>query len=178
MKRIILTLATFLITTVFALAQDSPTAKLFAKYSGKDGFTTVSISKELFGLFSNIDSEDQDMQDVKDMMNQLEGIKILMYDADDGSENELANFRNEMSKFNLDGFSELMTVKEKGEQVTFLARKNGENVSELLLLLDEGDEAGFISITGNIDMNTVAKLSKTMKIEGMDKLEKLDENDK
>lgn len=175
MKRLILILSALIFSTASILAQDSPTTKLYAKYGGQDGFTTVSISKELFGMFSSIDSEDPEMKDVKAMMEQLEGIRILMYEADDASNAQLKSFKEELSRFNLEGFSELMVVKEKGEEVKFMAKKKGDKVGELLLIIDEGNEAGFISITGMIDMNTVAKLSKTMKMEGMDKLEKLEE---
>ena len=175
MKRLILILSVLVFSCVTMFAQDSPTTKLYTKYGGKDGFTTVSISKELFGMFSSIDSEDPEMKDVKAMMEQLEGIRILMYEAGDANDSQLKSFREELSKFNLEGFSELMVVKEKGEEVRFMAKKKGDKIGELLLIIDEGNEAGFISITGLIDMNTVAKLSKTMKLEGMDKLEKLEE---
>lgn len=36
-------------------AQNSAALGLFDKYSGKDGYTTVSISKELFGMFAEME---------------------------------------------------------------------------------------------------------------------------
>ena len=171
----------FLVTTMFlffaftALAQESPTSKLFDKYSGKDGFTTVSISKELFGMFASIDTTDADAKQVKDMMSQLDGIHILMYEDGDSDNSVLSRFKDELGKINTSGYSELMTVKEKGEAVKFLAMKKGDKISELLLLINSDKEAGFISITGLIDMNTIAKLSKVMHMEGMENLEKLHE---
>jgi len=67
-----------------------------------------------------------------------------------------------------------MNVKEKDQEVKFMAKKNDGKISELLLLINEPNEAGFISIVGNIDINTVSKLSKTIHMDGMDELEKLD----
>jgi hypothetical protein len=171
----------FLITMMFlffaftAAAQDSPTARLFDKYGGEDGYTTVTISKELFGMFSDIDSDDPDAQEIKEMMSQLEGIQILMYESETEGDAELSRFKDEISKINASGYTELMVVKEKGEEVRFLALKKGDKIGELLLLINSGNEAGFVSITGLIDMNTVAKLSKAMNLEGMDNLEKLEE---
>lgn len=164
----------FLFTGFSLMAQDSPTAKLFDKYSGKDGYTTVSISKDLFGMFADIDSDNPDAQEIKEMMSQLDGIKILMYEAETETDSELTRFRDEVMKVNASGFTELMVVKEKGEEVKFLAKKKGDKIGELLLLINNGKEVGFISISGMIDMNTVAKLSKTMNLHGMDNLEKLD----
>ena len=156
-------------------AQTSSAIALFDKYGGKDGYTTVSISKELFGMFASIDSDDPDMKDVKAMMEQLEGIKILMYEAETADDAELGRFKGEISKLQTAGLSELMVVKEKGEEVKFLAQKKGDKIGELLLVINGDKEAGFITIIGTIDMNTIGKLSKSMHIEGMDKLEKLNE---
>jgi hypothetical protein len=167
----------FLFASFTMMAQDSPTKKLYDKYGGKEGYTTVTISKELFGMFAEIDSDDPDAQEIKEMMSQLDGIQILMYEAKDESDAELKKFKDEISKVKAEDYTELMMVKESDEEVKFLARKKDDKIGELLLLINSGKEAGFVSIVGLIDMNTVAKLSKTMNIEGMDKLNKLEDED-
>jgi hypothetical protein len=181
MKKLILIILTVLFagSLQMANAQDSPTNKLFEKYSGKDGFTTVSISKDLFSLFSNINSDDPDAKEVKDMMTKLDGIHVLMLENKDNVDpSTLQNFKNELSKIKTDNYSDLMTVKESGQEVKFLVKKKGDNIGELLLLINSGDEVGFVSITGDIDMNTISKLSKSMKFDGMENLQKLDEENK
>ena len=177
MKRTILAALTMLLLMSSQLmnAQNSSALALFDKYGGKDGYTTVSISKELFGMFADMDTEDPEMQDVKAMMEQLDGIKILMYETDYAASTELAGFKTEVSKLQVDGYTELMVVKQTGEEVKFLSKKKGEKIGELLLVISGEKEAGFISITGTIDMATIGKLSKAMNFEGMDKLEKLNE---
>jgi len=177
MKRTILAALTLLLlmSTQLVNAQSSSAIALFDKYGGKDGYTTVSISKELFGMFADMDAEDPDMVEVKAMMEQLEGIKILMYETEADGDAELAKFKGEVSKLQVEGFSELMVVKQTGEEVKFLAKKKGDKIGELLLVINGEKEAGFIIITGTIDMNTIGKLSKTMNIDGMDKLDQLNE---
>ena len=177
MKRTILAALTMLLlmSTQLLNAQNSSAIALFDKYGSKDGYTTVSISKELFGMFADMDSEDPDMKDVKLMMEQLDGIKILMYETENADNAELASFKNEFSKLQVSGFSELMVVKQPGEEVKFLAMKKGDKIGELLLVINGEKEAGFITITGTIDMNTIGKLSKTMNFDGMDNLEKINE---
>lgn len=180
MKRTILTAITmlFLTSTQLLNAQSSSAIALFDKYGGKDGYTTVSISKDLFGMFADMDSDDPDMVEVKAMMEQLEGIKILMYETEADGDAELTRFRGEVGKLQVEGFNELMVVKQTGEEVKFLAKKKGDKIGELLLLINGDKEAGFIVITGTIDMNTIGKLSKTMHFDGMDNLEKLNEEKK
>lgn len=180
MKRLIFLTATMLLlcSWQFAAAQ-SPTDKIYKKYNGADGFTTIQISSELFGLFADIDADDPEMKDMKEMMEQLQGIRILMYDlSDKGSDfKQYQDFREAIDKLDLEGYSELMIVKEGGQEVKFLVSKKGDRIGELLMLINEGEEAGFISITGDIDLNTVGKLSKSMNMKGMENLEKLEKKE-
>jgi hypothetical protein len=177
MKRTILAAITmlFLMSAQLVNAQASAALALFDQYGGKDGYTTVSISKELFGMFASLDTNDKDMAEVKAMMEQLDGIKILMYENETSDDAELAKFKGEIGKLQVSGYTELMVVKQTGEEVKFLSKKKGDKIGELLLIISGEKEAGFISITGTIDMNTIGKLSKAMNFEGMDNLEKLDQ---
>lgn len=158
-------------------AQNSAALSLYDKYGGKEGYTTVSISKELFSMFAEMETDDPDMLEVKQMMDELDGIKVLMYEAEDASDAELASFKSEVAKIQVQGYTELMVVKEKGEEVKFLSMKKGDKIGELLLLINGEKEAGFVTITGLIDMKTVGKLSKAMNFEGMDKLDELNKEE-
>jgi len=176
MKKLLITLLTslFLIPLV-SNGQTSPTDELFEKYSGEEGYTTVHISKELFGMLSQIDDQgDPKTKEMKDAMSQLEFVRILMLE-DCADASKLKSFKEELEQFEVKDFKELMIVKEQKEEVKFLARQNSDDmIEELLLVIDSDDEAGFISIVGIIDMNTISKLSHTMGIQGMENLEELE----
>jgi hypothetical protein len=180
MKKFILTTAAMIMLLIpLRTFSQSTTDDLFEKYGAKDGFTTVHITKELFSLFGEIaeESDDEDASDLKNVINGLDYIRILMYE--NSNDNEYADpgifreFKDDLKKVQLKNFAELMTVSEPGETVKFLIRKNGKNIKELLLLINQKDEAGFISITGNIDLKSIAKLSKAMNIDGLEQLEKM-----
>ncbi|MCK5337503.1 MAG: DUF4252 domain-containing protein, partial [Bacteroidales bacterium] len=82
MKKFIITLLTIAFLAPFAQAQESVTEKLYEKYSGKDGFTTVHITKELFGMIAQMNFEGDDaeeMNEMKDAMANLQFIRIVMY---------------------------------------------------------------------------------------------------
>ena len=177
MKKLLITLLTSLFMVPLVLiGQTSPTDALFEKYSGQEGYTTVHISQELFGMLSQIDDQgDPKTKEMKDAMGKLEFVRILMLESCEDKA-ELNRFKDELKEFEVKEFKELMIVKEEGEEVKFLARKNSDDViEELLLVIDSDDEAGFISIVGLIDMNTISKLSHTMGIQGMENLEQLEE---
>ncbi|MCK9269307.1 MAG: DUF4252 domain-containing protein [Bacteroidales bacterium] len=175
MKKITMIAAALVLMLTGATAQtQSPTDALFDKYGAKDGFTTVHITKELFSLFAEVtqEAEGDDMQELNKVVQGLDFIRILML-KDTVQSRQLTEFRNELNGVKLKDFSELMTVNEGGESVKFMIRKNGKNINELLLIINQPKEAGFISITGNIDLKTIAKLSKSMNIDGMENLDKI-----
>ena len=109
MKKLVLTLSViFLMAGFSVVSAQSPSDKLFEKYSGQEGFTTVHISQELFDLFADMELEgegDEEIEEVQEMMSQLKYIRILMYEAEEGDQAELDEFRKEIKKFDLQGFS-------------------------------------------------------------------------
>ncbi|MFC2116899.1 DUF4252 domain-containing protein [Bacteroidota bacterium] len=72
-------------------------------------------------------------------------------------------------------YQELMVVKDSESDIVFLAREEQGVIVELLLIVGGEDDNALIAITGEIDLATISNLSKTMDIEGMDELEKLEE---
>ena len=163
-------LMVMLLAIVVVKAQ-SPADELFDKYAGKEGFTTVFISKYMFDLFSNIESTDPEAKEMNEVISKLTGIKILSLEKPD----ESINFLKEMKKkISTDGYKELMVIKEKDQDVQFLMRESGDKIAELLLVVSGGGENVLISIQGEIDMKNISKLAKAMDIEGMDKLENID----
>jgi hypothetical protein len=128
-------------------------------------------------MFSNLEGiEDDDLEDVQDVFGKLTGIKILAVD-DPEALGKGVNFFDEIMKDLPRGrYEELMVVKDSESDVVFLAREEDGVIIELLLIVGgEGDENVLISITGEIDLSTIAKLSETLDIEGMEKLENLEE---
>jgi hypothetical protein len=66
-----------------------------------------------------------------------------------------------------------MVVNDGDEQVHMYIIKNGNNISEFLMLVSEPNSSVMISITGDIDLDKLAALSKTMNIEGLEGLDTL-----
>ena len=173
MKKFIIVLLTLVFIAPLAQAQESVTEKLYDKYSGVEGITTVHITSELFGMIAqmNFEGEDADeMNKMKDAMANLEFIRIVMFE--DGSEDnkDFQEFKEDLKAFDLDGFAELMVVDDKDEKVRFVARQDGDIFKEFLVLINSKDEAGFISIFGDMDMETISKVSQSMGIQQMGKI--------
>jgi hypothetical protein len=175
MKRILIFAALFLFPALIH-AQNAPVDALFDKYAGKDGFTTVYISKYMFDMFRSDNVQDQDADEVNKVLGKLNSIKILTVE-DSSFIGKGVNFYNEiMKELPREQYKELMVVKNKGSDVVFLAREEKNVIVELLLIAGGSDVSDnvLISIQGEIDLKTISKLSESLNIEGMESLEKID----
>ena len=168
MQKLVFIIA-MLIVPVFAGAQVSPVDKLFEKYSGREGYTSVYISKYMFSLFSNLDAGDKELENV---LGKLTGIRIL---SSDKAKDTRVNFFTEiMENLPVTEYQELMVVKEKDQNFKFLIREKDDIITELLMVAGGASNNVLISIQGNIDLNTISQLSRSMKIDGLDALEKIE----
>ncbi len=151
-----------------AISQTNPVDRLFDKYAGKEGFTSVYISSQMFSLLSGMSKGDKDYDDT---FGKLTGIRILTSDR----EMPGLNFYNEiMRDLPLELYEELMVIHEKDQNIKFLVNEKDGIINELLMVVGGSDDNVLISIRGQIDLKTISGLSESMKIKGLDKLEKVD----
>ncbi|NOU17961.1 MAG: DUF4252 domain-containing protein [Bacteroidales bacterium] len=169
MKRICV-LMFFAMSLIVANGQNSAVDKLFDKYSGKEGYTSILISKYMFSMFSDVNPENKEFND---LVSKLTSIKILV--SDSSSNNVGINFYNEiMKELPAKDYKELMVVKDKDQDIKFLVKDINGVIVELLLVVGGKSDNVLICIQGeNINLKNIAKLSKSMKINGLENLEKI-----
>jgi len=167
MKKIIILL---FLSLPLMLSGQSAADELFDKYSGKEGFTSVYITKLMFAMFADMEHEDPEFEK---LVNDLKSIKIL---ATDESNDQLnINFYKEiMSSLPEKEYQELMIIKEKDQDIKFLVREVDGQIRELLLIAGGKDSNALISIQGLINLKTISKLSKSMKVDGLEHLNEID----
>ena len=142
----------------FMMAQNSAVDKLFAKYQGKQGVTTVSISPELFQMVNAMGIEELEEQDLP--LDKVASVKILTIEDEEGWED--VNFYNEIKKdLDVEDFEEVMTVDDGGEVVRMWMKVDKKTVSEFLLIVG-GDDNVLIYITGDFNMNDLEELAESI----------------
>jgi hypothetical protein len=151
-------------------AQNSPVDKLFNKYSGKDGFTTVLISQYMFDMFKDVDTNDKDFDN---LIKGLKSIRIITVEDPKLIAAGINFYKEIMKDLPASEYKELMVIKEKGQDVKFMVKETQGRISELLLISGGKNNNTFICIQGNIDLKSIAKLSKSMNIQGMKSLEQV-----
>jgi len=179
MKKLIFSLAilAFLLVSSYTNAQ-SPIDKVFDKYAGQEGFTSVNIAKEMFQMLQQMAAgsvNDTTMKDLKMIMEQLSGLKVLSFNFDSTKVSKAVSIYNEFAGlFPAGTYKELMTVNEGREYIKFLTKQDANSkISEMVMLAKDKHEVTVLSLTGNIDLSSLSKLSKGMNIHGMENFQKI-----
>ena len=176
MKKLII-LITLLVTPLLINAQS-----VFDKFEDENDVSSVVVTSEMFKLLSKMDlsSDDPEAQEYLDLINNLKDIKIFTtknVNVAKKMNDEVSNYLSGSSKL-----VELMRVKDKGQNIKFYVKKGSDenHVRELLMHLtgieDNGEPMTVImSITGNIDLKKISKLTKDLNVPGGENLKKLED---
>ena len=169
MKRLIFSMI-IVLGAVTLFGQKSAVDRIFDKYSGKDGYTTVYISSYMFNLLSSVKSDDPEYNEFKKATSGINSIKILTQDG----ENSVAFGKELLSQLPRSEYKEMMTVKEENEEVLFLAKEENGKITEFLLIVSGGGEDALIAIQGIIDLESIASIAQGLDMPGLENLEELD----
>jgi hypothetical protein len=172
-------LIALVVAPLFASAQNA-----FDSFENEKDVSSVIVTKNMFKLLSkmDLDSNDPEAKEYLNMVNNLDNIKIFTTDNPEVSKRmDAAVVKYISGSKNL---GELMRVKDEGKNIKFYSKegKNENFVSELLMHL-EGDIDGkkttvVMSITGNIDLKQISKLTDELKVPGSEELKNIDKNKK
>lgn len=176
MKKITFVLVSALIAISLNLNAQSAIDKLFDKYNGAEGFTSVTINKAMFDMIARMDASEEG-KDISKTLGKLESIRILAMDSANTSG---VNFYTEVMKtFPIKEYTELMTVKDDGTDVKFLVREKGDIITELILIAGgKADNNAVIVIKGDIDLASIGSIGRSMNINGLEQLDKLKDKKK
>jgi hypothetical protein len=148
-KNILLLL--FLCCTSICFAQN----KLFDKYSEMDNVTSVSISKAMFQMMPNFETNGLNLMNLK---GKIEGLQILTTENNSIKETMRNDFKNLIGK----DHEELMKVKDGKTRATFYVKQKGDLISELIMLADTDKSFNVIRLSGNFTLQDIQEITKEM----------------
>lgn len=170
MKRIVIG-GMLIMLTFLVMGQKSAVDKVFDKYSGKEGYTTVYISSFMFNMLNSLESTDPEYNEFKKATSGIKSIKILTQDGG----NSVAFGAELLNMLPRSEYQEMMTVKDQNENVLFLAREEGGKITEFLLIVSGGGEDALIAIQGDIDLKSIASIASGLDMPGLENLEDLED---
>lgn len=148
-KNILLLL--FLCCTSICFAQN----KLFDKYSEMDNVTSVFISKAMFQMMPNFETNGLNLMNLK---GKIEGLQILTTENNSIKETMRNDFKNLIGK----DHEELMKVKDGKTRATFYVKQKGDLISELIMLADTDKSFNVIRLSGNFTLQDIQEITKEM----------------
>lgn len=169
MKKI--TIIVLVLLPAFLFAQSS-----FDKYEGKDGVSSVNVSKKMFEMMSKVkvDAKDKDMQQYLNLLKKLDNLKVLTTTN--------AKIANDMessvaSYLKSNPLEELMRANSDGKNVKIYIKSAGNSsvVKELLMFMESSSKdtpSVLLSLTGEFDLDEISSLTERLNLPGKDELKK------
>lgn len=149
MKKIVL--FTFLLFQVLFIQGQRSIDRLFDRYGGRDGFTTITISGDLLKFAAEFENDENDINA------RISEIRILAED-DDNPGNE--SFHDLVIKdLDLGQYEEFMRVKEDDQDMRMLVRTEGRRIREFLLI-SGGTDNLVVQVKGDMTLSDAKKLSE------------------
>ncbi|MBX2967514.1 MAG: DUF4252 domain-containing protein [Cyclobacteriaceae bacterium] len=176
MKRIIAVIVLIALGTG-VYAQSDVMSKFFNKYATDESFTTqVTISSKMISLFTNMEVETQEDKEIVDAISKLKGLRII----GKNNSSDARNLYKEASSLVLQNkFEELMSVRDKDKDMKFyILEKSPGKISELVMISGSSSDFLVMTLFGEIDLKQVSRIGKKMNVDGLDKLEKMNDGQK
>ena len=167
-KLIIIGLLLFSFT---GIAQSNIMSKYFDKYADDESFTKVTINSKMFSLFTNLDAESEDEKDFVNAISKIKGLKILACDSVADAEKI---YKNACAEIDKEGYEELMTVEDANENMKFSIIEKDGKIEELLMVVGGKKKFVLLTLYGEIDLKNVSKIARSMNINGLENLNKID----
>ena len=156
-----------------ALAQGDAISKFFTKYQNDDSFSQVTVSSKMFSLFTNMEVDNKEDQEVLNAISKLKGLRIL---AKEQTRDSRELYKEAMSMIPTKEYEELMTVRDKDKDMKFFIKESGGKISELVMVMGGNEEFMVLSLFGEIDLKQVSKIGQKMNVDGLENLEKVKDN--
>ncbi len=181
-KKIIVLVMAIMLLPLSGMAQD-----IFDKYNDNSDVTYVSIKPKMFQMIAKmgINVDDPEAKAYMDMVSSITSFKTIVTDNKTISADITKWVKSRSSSL-----EELMEVKDEGAHVKFYVKegKDSNHVKELLIYVNginkvmkesveiNGEqrriETVVVSLTGDINLNEISKLTDKMNIPGGNHLEK------
>ncbi|SDR65111.1 DUF4252 domain-containing protein [Christiangramia echinicola] len=165
------------ITLLLAIAPMFSQSQNFEKYEDMKDVDAMVMTSKMFKMLAKVDLSENDPE-AREYMKLIENLdRIQIYKS--SNSNIMSQMATDVKSYLQKGsLEELMRVNDNGQNIKFysLPGKNDNYVRELFMYLEgtEGDKpmSVILSITGEIDLSQLSKLTSDLKVPGAEELKK------
>ncbi len=137
--------------------------QLFDKYQEVEGVTSIKIAKPMFGMLSNLNIADSELDRIKPLLAKINGLKVLITEDSDNAKNliNISQLNKEITSYlkNMN-YNEIMSVNNGESKIKFLSSEAKDGILEdILLRIDSGGgENILVMLDGKLSMDDVNKI--------------------
>ena len=154
---------------IILLAQSNLLDDLMKKYANKPGFYFLDMQTNMFNSGKDENSTLSSEQTIS--------IKILTFDEGASSQFKTLDIYEQFnSGIDVKSYKGLVEVKSSGNKVDMMIRKEGNILSDVIIIIRESNKVTFFSATGSFNLKDLLKLSAIKNCQGLEILEKLCED--
>jgi len=169
MKKFIVS-AVMMMASIAAFAQNDAINKFFTKYQNDETFSLVNISGKMFSMMANIEGDTQEDKDMIAAISKIKGLKIL---KKDGGRDSRALYNEAISTIPGREFEELMSIRQKDNDIKFFTKEASGKISELVMVMGGNEDFMVMSVFGDIDLKEISKMGKSINIDGLNNLQNI-----
>ena len=149
-KSILITLCLF--CTSMGFAQN----KIFDKYADMDDVSSIYISKAMFQIMPNVERIGVNLMNLK---GKIESLQLVS----SNNKERVTQMKKDFPQLVTSQHQELMRIKEeKNHNVKIYADMKGEQVKELIMLIDDRDKYTAILLVGNFTIKDIQEIVEQM----------------
>lgn len=154
-----------LLTQSCSATEDGTFAHFYNKYKKKDNFVSFNIPPGLIHLFVS-----KDEKELKQLLKNIDDIRFLVYESNPDSNKYYATeLKNNLSSRL---YKDLLQIKNGSDTVEFKIREKNNKVNELIMIVNDSSSFFVMSIEGEIELDKVKELSKSIDVKGIRHLDK------
>ena len=170
MKKFIVSATIVMMASAASFAQNDAINKFFNKYQNDETFSLVNISGKMFSMMANIEGDTQEDKDMIAAISKIKGLKVL---KKDGGRNSRELYNEAISTIPSREFEELMSIRQKDNDIKFFTKEAGGKISELVMVMGGNEDFMVMSVFGDIDLKEISKMSKSVNIDGLNNLQNI-----
>jgi hypothetical protein len=134
--------------------QKDPLDDFFSNYSDREGYSSVIINGNIFGILKAFDDD----PDLKELDRKVTSVRIVSRKGAPGAGD--TGLISEIGKVIRRGkYEELMTVRDNDSDLRFMIRSRGDVITELLVV-SAGDSETVIQVCGKLTREDVERMSE------------------
>ncbi|MFK7773246.1 MAG: DUF4252 domain-containing protein [Saprospiraceae bacterium] len=163
MKKIIIAIA-ILALPFLASSQHESIENFYNKYVDNEKISDISLNGWILSMASKMSEEDG-----TEILQKITKLRIML--AEEKNIVSKSDVKKLMRDVRNNDFEDLMTVRDEGTRVNFMIREEGENITNVLVIIHGDGDFIMLSLEGNLNFEDLKQLD--FDVEGGDIFKKL-----